>query len=366
MAGIAFGAETATPDIVFIHATGFNARTYRTLLQPLGERFHVLALDMRGHGLTTLPHKLFSYTSWKRHRDDLIAVLEHFTAPVTLAGHSMGATISLLTAGVRTDLVNGLALLEPVILPAAGYAFMQLPLAPILNRYSMPLARGAMNRRNKFASKEDAVTAFTGRGIFRTFPAEVIADYVGDGLIEDHQLAGSELTILLRPLHQVFAWALVRDDFQGEARRANAGAPRLPHFRALSWGRVVEHERVGRDPHERMLLDPREELVGGDADVCPPELVRAGQGARREVVDRVVLVGTVPHVVFIAKVPAPPVERNPSGMCRRRPRAPRLARRLLLGSFARACARRHRDSHSTTGRAAQCGSPTPVRDTPPS
>jgi pimeloyl-ACP methyl ester carboxylesterase len=52
MAGIAFGAETATPDIVFIHATGFNARTYRTLLEPLGERFHVLALDMRGHGLT--------------------------------------------------------------------------------------------------------------------------------------------------------------------------------------------------------------------------------------------------------------------------------------------------------------------------
>jgi hypothetical protein len=25
MAGIAFGAETATPDIVFLHATGFNA-----------------------------------------------------------------------------------------------------------------------------------------------------------------------------------------------------------------------------------------------------------------------------------------------------------------------------------------------------
>lgn len=185
MAGIAFGAETATPDIVFIHATGFNARTYRTLLQPLGERFHVLALDMRGHGLTNLPHKLFSYTSWKRHRDDLIAVLEHFTAPVTLAGHSMGATISLLTAGVRTDLVNGLALLEPVILPAAGYAFFQLPLAPQLNRMAMPLAVGAAKRRDAFASREEAVAAFTGRGIFKTFPAEVTADYVGDGLVED-------------------------------------------------------------------------------------------------------------------------------------------------------------------------------------
>lgn len=185
MAGIAFGAETATPDIVFIHATGFNARTYRTLLGPLGERFHVLALDARGHGLTTLPHKLFSYTSWQRHRDDLIAVLEHFTAPVTLAGHSMGATISLLTAGARTDLVNGLALLEPVILPAAAYASFQLPLGPQLQRLAMPLSRSAAARRNEFASREEALAGFTGRGIFKTFPAEVIADYIGDGLVED-------------------------------------------------------------------------------------------------------------------------------------------------------------------------------------
>jgi hypothetical protein len=32
MAGIAFGAEKPTPDIVFLHATGFNAHTYRALL----------------------------------------------------------------------------------------------------------------------------------------------------------------------------------------------------------------------------------------------------------------------------------------------------------------------------------------------
>ena len=216
MAGIAFGAETATPDIVFIHATGFNARTYRTLLQPLGERFHVLALDARGHGLTTLPHKLFSYTSWKRHRDDLIAVLEHFTAPVTLAGHSMGATISLLTAGVRTDLVSGLALLEPVILPAAGYAAMQMPLAPLLNRMSMPLSRGAAGRRNTFASREEAVTAFTGRGIFKTFPAEVIADYVGDGLGDDDK-GGFKLACA--PAFEAATYTAQRHDPWGALRK---------------------------------------------------------------------------------------------------------------------------------------------------
>ena len=185
MAGIAFGAEKPTPDIVFLHATGFNAHTYRALLEPLGERFSVLALDARGHGLTTLPARMWGYTSWRRHRDDLIAVLEHFTAPVTLAGHSMGATVSLLTAGKRTDMVAGLALIEPVILNAAGYASFQLPGAPLWMRMSMPLARGAAARRARFESREAAVAALTGRGVFKAFPEEVIADYVADGLIED-------------------------------------------------------------------------------------------------------------------------------------------------------------------------------------
>ncbi|MBX3429480.1 MAG: alpha/beta hydrolase [Hyphomonadaceae bacterium] len=216
MAGIAFGAETATPDIVFIHATGFNARTYRALLQPLGERFHVLALDMRGHGLTSLPLKLFSYTSWKRHRDDLIAVLEHFTAPVTLAGHSMGATISLLTAGVRTDLVSGLALIEPVVLPAAGYAFVQLPLGPQLQRMVMPLAVGAARRRNAFASREEAAAGLTGRGIFKSFPAEVIADYVADGLVEDGK-GGFKLAC--SPKFEAATYTAQRHDPWGALRR---------------------------------------------------------------------------------------------------------------------------------------------------
>lgn len=216
MAGVAFGAETQNPDIVFLHATGFNAMTYRTLLAPLGEKFHVLALDARGHGQTTLPAKTWGYTSWTRHRDDLIAVLEHFSAPVTLAGHSMGATVSLLTAGARTDLVCGLALLEPVILPAAAYAASQMPLGPTLQRMSMPLAVGAAKRRNSFASKEEAVAAFTGRGVFSTFPAEFIADYVEDGLVED---GAGGFKLACAPRFEAATYCAQRHDPWGALRR---------------------------------------------------------------------------------------------------------------------------------------------------
>ncbi|WP_395644833.1 alpha/beta fold hydrolase [Terricaulis sp.] len=221
VAGIAFGAETANPDIVFVHATGFNARTYRTLLAPLGDRYHVLAIDVRGHGQTQLPPKLWGYTSWRRHRDDLIALLEkNFTAPVTLAGHSMGATVSLLTAGRRRDLVNGLALIEPVILPPGGYAFVQLPFGPAMMRASMPLARGAAARRNHFESKEQAVTAFTGRGIFKVFPPEVIADYVEDGLIEDAKHGGFKLACA--PQFEAATFCAQRNDPWGALAQVSA------------------------------------------------------------------------------------------------------------------------------------------------
>jgi pimeloyl-ACP methyl ester carboxylesterase len=186
MAGIAFGPETPNPDVVFLHATGFNARAYRTMLAPLGERFSVLALDLRGHGRTDLPPRRFGYTSWTRHGNDLIALLErHFTAPVTLAGHSMGATAGLLAAAKRPDLIASLALIEPVFLPAAWRAFVRLPLGPLLARLAFPLAVSAARRRARFASHELAARAFAGRGAFKSFSPDMIADYVADGLVED-------------------------------------------------------------------------------------------------------------------------------------------------------------------------------------
>lgn len=188
MAGVAFGAETSDPDIVFLHATGFNALTYRGLLEPLGEKLHLVAVDARGHGRTALPTPMFGYTSWTQHRDDLIALLDaHFTGPLTLAGHSMGATVGLLVAGKRPDLVSSLALIEPVILPSPAYAMFQLPGGPLLQRAVMPIARSAARRRARFASRDDARAQLAGRGVFKAFPPEALADYLEDGLEDDGQ-----------------------------------------------------------------------------------------------------------------------------------------------------------------------------------
>lgn len=185
MAGLAWGDATRPPDILFLHATGFNARTYNTLLAPLGERFHVLAVDLRGHGQSMLPAHTFGYGSWNRHRDDVIELIdEHIGAPLTLAGHSMGGTVSLLTAGKRPDLARGVAMIDPVIMSSGMYGFAQLPGAPLWWSVTFPIARGASRRRSTFESKDAAIAALTGRGVFKSFKPEQIADYVGDGFNE--------------------------------------------------------------------------------------------------------------------------------------------------------------------------------------
>jgi pimeloyl-ACP methyl ester carboxylesterase len=185
MAGLAWGDVTRPPDILFLHATGFNARTYASLLAPLGGRFHVLAVDLRGHGLTQLPTPTFGYGSWNRHREDVIELLEgHIRAPVTLAGHSMGGSVALLVAGKRPGFARGLAMLDPVVMTPAMYGFAQLPGAPLWWSVSFPIARGAARRRSRFASKADAIAALTGRGVFRSFTPAQLADYVEDGFVE--------------------------------------------------------------------------------------------------------------------------------------------------------------------------------------
>ncbi|MEJ0059909.1 MAG: alpha/beta hydrolase [Terricaulis sp.] len=218
MAGIAFGDATRPPDILFLHATGFNARTYRTLLAPLASRFHVVAVDMRGHGQTTLPTKLFGYDSWRKHRNDILALLDgHFAQPVTLAGHSMGAVVSLMAAGKRPDLVRGLALIEPVILSAAQYAMVELPAGPLLGRLTMPISRGAMRRRATYESREQAAETLAKRGIFRGFPPEVLADYVADGFVDD---GAGGVTLACAPAYEAATFAAQRNDPWRALKRA--------------------------------------------------------------------------------------------------------------------------------------------------
>jgi len=162
--------------VLFAHANGFNAETYRTLFEPLGHSLRVVACDLRGHGFSRLPTAAGLAANWIVFRDDLIGAIGQIsTGSLILAGHSLGAIACLLTAAHLRARVHGLLLIEPVLVPALRQGD---------EAGAGDLARRAERRRNVFPSFEAAFNAYRGRGIFASWPDEVVADYLRGGLIE--------------------------------------------------------------------------------------------------------------------------------------------------------------------------------------
>lgn len=174
----------AEPAILFVHANGFNARTYLPLLQRLAEPFAVMALDLRGHGRTELPTQERS-GNWHGFRDDLIQVLSGFSTPPMLVGHSMGGTSSLLVAAKRPDLVAGVIAFDPPILPRLLQWGMRVGLISMRSRAKHPLVRGAQNRRRSFDSRQAAIARYAERRPFVSWQDGFLQNYLADGLRAD-------------------------------------------------------------------------------------------------------------------------------------------------------------------------------------
>ena len=178
LAALDFGDAARPIDVIFLHANGFNAMTYRSVLGPLGRGLRILAVDQQGHGHSPRRSPVAGRGDWLDLRDDLVALLESLDcAPVVLSGHSMGGAASVLAAAERPDRVRALALFDPVIISreARGRAASADAAADNV------LALGADRRRAIFPSREMAFKSYHGRGAFRTWPDEALRDYIADG-----------------------------------------------------------------------------------------------------------------------------------------------------------------------------------------
>jgi pimeloyl-ACP methyl ester carboxylesterase len=176
VAGIEFGPEDRPLDVLFLHANGFNALTYRLVMAELDPALRLLAVDLRGHGRTRLPVPE-THPGWQIYADDLVALVATLgEIPRLLAGHSMGAATAMLAAPALPD-IERLMLFEPVIVaePLRAQAGGQ-PL------WDQPMAQGALRRKAGFATQDDAFDAYDGRGAFRSWQEGMLRDYLEDGL----------------------------------------------------------------------------------------------------------------------------------------------------------------------------------------
>ncbi|MBL4616859.1 MAG: alpha/beta hydrolase [Robiginitomaculum sp.] len=168
-------------DIVFVHATGFNARTYLPLYQQLITNHSISALDMRGHGHSTLDNQV-SFSNWHIYRDDLISFLENFSQPPVLVGHSMGGTVSLLTAAKRPDLMRSVIAFDPPILPRILQLLMRSKTFQTRFRKYNPLVMSARNRRRTFDDLSSAIARYENKLPFAKWQDGFLGNYLQDGL----------------------------------------------------------------------------------------------------------------------------------------------------------------------------------------
>lgn len=203
MAFLDFGpperARDRAVDLIFLHANGFNALTYRTLLGPVAERYRVLAVDQRGHGASSLATDDGHRGDWHDLRDDLIAFLRALDLNgVVLAGHSMGGTVALMAAAemasARPAVCRGMVLLDPVLIDPRVRR----------NAATSPMVAAARRRRAVFPSRAAAQDSYRGRGAFRSWPEAVLSDYVAAGF---RDLPDGEVTLACAPSWEASSYA---------------------------------------------------------------------------------------------------------------------------------------------------------------
>lgn len=175
-------APRAPRRIVFSHANGFPAGTYRTLFEAWRDAgFEVHALPKFGHD----PRFPVS-SNWPHLRDELIHFIDReVRGPAFLIGHSMGGYISVLAASRRPDLAQGIVLLDSPIVSGWKARALQLAKATGVGERLSP-GHVSKRRRQHWPSADAAYAHFAAKPTFARWAPGVLHDYIASGT-EPHE-----------------------------------------------------------------------------------------------------------------------------------------------------------------------------------
>ncbi len=169
------------------HATGFLAMAYRPLALPLLERFHVYAMDFRGHGDSAAPES--GIFQWDSMADDLLAVVDGLSSdPIATFGHSLGGGMLMLAEQRQPGLLASAYLFEPIVVPDNWSA-----------EGPENLSRSAARRRPRFASRAEALWRYASRPPLAVLQAGALAAYVEHGF---RDLENGEVELKCLPAYE--------------------------------------------------------------------------------------------------------------------------------------------------------------------
>lgn len=167
--------EGRGPDIIFLHATGFNPWLWHPVARRLAP--HRMIAPSLCNYRQAWPDR--GGLSWEILAKDT-AILAKSLALKTpfLVGHSMGATV-LVIAHVRWGLpAAAMVLVEPIILAEGFYGAFVKP-------EDHPLAARALRRTSFWKDRDEARAYLGSRPLFQGWDEEALELYVTHGLKEE-------------------------------------------------------------------------------------------------------------------------------------------------------------------------------------
>jgi pimeloyl-ACP methyl ester carboxylesterase len=100
------------PPLILLHGIGRNWRDFLRLL-PAFDRWHVFALDLRGHGRSS--HVSQGYCSGD-YATDVIALLQHkIRVPAVIFGHSLGGVVAMHVAACLPERVRAIIIRDSAL-----------------------------------------------------------------------------------------------------------------------------------------------------------------------------------------------------------------------------------------------------------
>ena len=171
-------------QVVLAHAAGFHARCWDKVVEALPQHWHVLAVDIRGHGRSA---KKPPYV-WDRFAKDLISVAEHFDVSAAIGvGHSLGGHCITHVCALEPSLFARLLLIDPVIFPPEMYRGERQQLFERVEDH--PVAR----RRGRFSSWREMYERFENRAPYSLWRPNILRDYCEYGVLPAADGDGVEL-----------------------------------------------------------------------------------------------------------------------------------------------------------------------------
>ena len=108
--------DPRAPKVFLLHGFLDVSATWQPVAEGLLPQFQVLAPDLRGFGYTQWPEDGYWFQDYV---GDLQFIVDHYSPgePILLVGHSLGAQVSSLYAGLRPERVKKLVCLDGLFLP---------------------------------------------------------------------------------------------------------------------------------------------------------------------------------------------------------------------------------------------------------